>query len=82
MVLIRLIQIIFKNPFQIIEKAKNEILCFVCCDIILIPDFIRAVEKIKNEERFLMVGQRWDIDLKGKIDFKNPEWEKNLKKRL
>jgi len=29
-----------------------------------------------------MVGQRWDIDLKGKIDFKNPEWEKNLKKRL
>ena len=78
----------FSTPFanDIFEKAqkiaKNDILCYVNADIILMSDFLKAVEKLKNEENFLMVGQRWDFDLKEKIDFKNPEWEKKLKERI
>ncbi|UZE93498.1 MAG: hypothetical protein IB617_01545 [Candidatus Nealsonbacteria bacterium] len=62
---------IFKKAQKI---ARNNILVYVNADIILMKDFIRAVEKIKDEEKFLMVGQRWDVDIKEKINFKNLNW--------
>ncbi len=78
-----------KNEFgtplvnDIFEKAqkiaKHELLCYVNGDIILMSDFMKAVEKVKNEENFLMVGQRWDFDLKEKINFEKQNWEENLK---
>lgn len=81
-----------KNEFgtplisDIFEKAqaiaKNNILCYINCDIILTSDFMKAVNLIKNENNFLMVGQRWDLDIKEKIDFENPDWEKNLKEKV
>lgn len=51
--------------------AKNNILVYVNADIILMDDFVRAVEKVKKEKNFLMIGQRWDFDLKEKINFEN-----------
>src|SRR5437016_351185 len=47
------------------EAARHEILCHVNCDIVLMADFARAVRQVKNaRERFLMAGQRWDVDVK------------------
>ncbi|MEM2772754.1 MAG: hypothetical protein QXR88_02800 [Candidatus Pacearchaeota archaeon] len=86
------IQEVKKNEFgtplisDIFEKAqkiaKNDILCYINCDIILMSDFVKAIDLIKNEDNFLMVGQRWDLDLKEEINFKDPEWEKNLKEKI
>ena len=62
------------------KKAKNEILVYINADIILMPDFISAIKKIKKP-LFLMSGRRWDLDIKEEIDF-NTDWEKKLQERI
>jgi hypothetical protein len=44
--------------------ARHEILCYINCDIILMKDFCRAIERVRAIHReFLMVGRRWDTDI-------------------
>ncbi len=74
-----LINDIFEKAQKI---ARNELLCYVNADIILMPDFIKAVDKVKNEENFLLVGQRWDFDLKEEINFGNNDWWQKLKEEV
>ena len=81
-----------KNKFgtplvsDIFEKAqkisKNDILCYINCDIILTSDFLKIFEVIRNEEKFLIVGRRWDLDLKEEINFENINWEIELKEKV
>lgn len=88
---IRYIPEIKKNEFgtplvnDVFEKAKkiaNEnILAYVNADIILMSDFMKAIENIK-ESRFLMVGRRWDLDIEELIDFQETDWEKGLVYRM
>ena len=59
------------------EIAKYKILAYINSDIILMNDFTKAIEKIK-EPIFLMVGQRWDAEIKEKINFNKPNWAGEL----
>ena len=59
---------------DIFEKAqrvaRHNLLCYVNADIILMSDFMRAVEEVaRRKRRFLMVGQRWDLDVQEPLDF-------------
>src|ERR1700687_195643 len=60
--------------------ARNEILCYVNCDIILMQDFWRAIERVRAMHReFLMVGRRWDADIAEPLPFlsqkrQSPYW--------
>ncbi len=56
------------------DNANYEIMCYVNADIILMSDFIKAVQRV-TKSRFLMVGQRWDVELAKLIDFRDPQWE-------
>jgi hypothetical protein len=59
--------------------ARHEYLCYANCDIILFRDFLAAFEKaIAWKKRFLMVGQRWDLDVTELIDFTAPDWATEL----
>ena len=50
--------------------ARHEILCYINCDIILMQDFRRAVERVRAMHReFLMVGRRWNVDIKEPLLF-------------
>jgi hypothetical protein len=62
------------------EIARHDSLCYVNCDIILMSDFIHAVEQVMNrwQNKFLMVGQRWDMDIDQLLDFKISDWERQL----
>lgn len=61
------------------EIARNEILCYVNCDIILMSDFRHAVERLCERRRdFLMIGQRWDLGVTQRIDFDRADWEREL----
>ena len=72
---------LLNDIFEKVEKeASNSILCYVNCDIILPTDFSEVVAKIPFQ-RFLMVGQRWDLDLNTKLDFGDSDWEKKLNER-
>jgi len=64
---------------DLFEKAKQlatyDLLCYVNADIILLDDFLRAVECMGQGRRpFLIVGQCWDLDLREPWDFAHPNW--------
>ncbi|MEM2591489.1 MAG: hypothetical protein QXI60_02785 [Thermofilaceae archaeon] len=72
---------------DIFEKAQNlathEILCYVNADIILMSDFMEAVKRVSQwQDRFLMVGQRWDVDIRELIDFSESCWEHRLREHV
>lgn len=59
------------------ELARHEVLCYCNCDIILLPEFCEALERVREgHERFLMVGRRWDVDIREALEFAAPGWEK------
>jgi hypothetical protein len=62
--------------------AIHDLLCFVNADIILLSDFLSAVQAVlPAKERFLMVGQRWDVDIAVPVAFDDPVWERKLRRR-
>jgi hypothetical protein len=73
-----LLNSIFKTAQDI---ASNPLTCYINADIILLRDFIPAIRQI-HMPLFLLVGQRWDLDLTEYIDFASPVWEKELRARL
>ena len=65
--------------------AKHEIIAQVNTDIILMNNFIEAVRRVKEymkEKPFLMVGRRWDLDIKEDINFNKENWEEELRNRI
>ncbi len=63
------------------DVASHKLMCYVNADIILMSDFLAAIRQIKWQS-FLLIGQRWDIDLKESIDFSNENWEEQLRAYL
>jgi len=62
--------------------AKHDLLCYVNCDIVLLPDFRAALEKVKQkEQRFLMIGRRWDMEIAEPLPFDRPGWAQELRER-
>jgi hypothetical protein len=62
------------------EVAAHDILCYVNCDILLMPDFRRAVESIaKFQKSFLLAGRRWDVDIQVPMVFQRPDWERHVR---
>lgn len=74
-----LISDIFKVAQQL---ASYPLMCYVNADIILMEDFLEAVAAVAHRRnRFLLVGQRWNLDIKEPIVF-GPDWQGGLKSRL
>jgi hypothetical protein len=65
---------------QVARSAANDVLCYVNADIIFLRDFLNGVRKIQLP-RFLLVGQRWDLDVELPIDFRSTAWEQQLRER-
>ena len=63
------------------EFARYQLMCFVNADTILMSDFLPAVQRI-HKHPFLMIGQRWDLDLGEPLDFDDTKWEPWLRARL
>jgi hypothetical protein len=59
--------------------ARHDLLCYVNCDIVLFPDFCAALEKVKEkEQRFLIIGRRWDTDITQPLVFDRPGWDREV----
>lgn len=62
------------------EIARHEALCYVNCDIILMSDFPRALERVRAKYRqFLMVGRRWDTPITQAVQFSDPDWAQTVR---
>ena len=53
--------------------AHHDILCYCNADIIFFNELIEAVKKISVRE-YLMVGERWDVDVTTPIDTSRENW--------
>jgi hypothetical protein len=52
------------------RAAANDLLCYVNADIIFLDDLIPSVRDIAHQvERFLVVGQRWDLEIEERLIF-------------
>lgn len=74
---------LMSDIFEKAERfAKTELLCYVNTDIILMSDFMKALTTVKARRgRFLMAGQRWDVDFDEVLDF-GPGWEARFKNKV
>ena len=62
------------------QMARHEYLCYCNCDIVLMDDFRQAFERAKAwKEQFLLVSQRWDVDVTEPIDFGEATWAERLR---
>lgn len=62
-----LINSIFKIGRQ---QNDSPYLAYVNADIILLPDILNALKRVmQEEERFLMIGQRWDLLVERPLQF-------------
>jgi len=73
---------LLNSLFEKAQKISNyQLMAYVNADIILMNDFLEAIERIQKDS-FLMVGQRWDIELKDTLKFDDPDWELHLKETV
>jgi hypothetical protein len=64
------------------ESSEGEILLYVNADIILLPEILDVITKIKKlEEDYLLVGRRWDLSISGRIDF-TKDWIPSITDKL
>ena len=61
-------------------EASNDIIVYVNSDIILLSDFMSALQQVSSRfTDFLVIGQRWDTNISEQIDFHIIDWEKKLR---
>lgn len=75
---------LLSSVFASVEaQAAHDLLCYVNADIILLSDFAEAAGKVaSSKRRFLMVGQRWDLDVTEPLEFDKRNWEQALRLRV
>ena len=64
------------------ERARCRLLCYVNADIVLLSDFVAAAVRVATaKRRFLMVGQRCDLDQTDELLLDERDWETELRRR-
>jgi hypothetical protein len=59
--------------------TDSPLLCYANADMILMSDLVQAARSVAAQRKdFLMVGQRWDLDLPKPVDFSG-DWEGRLR---
>jgi hypothetical protein len=63
------------------EIARHHLLCYANCDIIFLPDFRDALERVKERHsRFLALGRRWDTDITEPLNFEAADWAEKTRR--
>lgn len=61
------------------REASNKILMYINTDIIIVSDIGRIIRKIeKTFPSFLLIGRRFELPVKEKVDFKNKSWKEKI----
>jgi hypothetical protein len=63
-------------------NSDSPFLAYVNADILLLPDFFKVTRQLANQvEQFLLVGQRWDLDITTAIDFSDG-WQGRIEEMI
>lgn len=61
------------------QHGSGQLLAYVNADILLLPDFVAAAKQaLSRFSRFLIVGQRWDVDVRQPMNFAD-DWAGRLR---
>ena len=64
------------------EACDSPLLVYVNADILLLPDIVEASRLVAGQAgEFLVVGQRWDLDVRERLDFSSG-WQQRLQEDL
>jgi len=64
------------------ENSSTELLAYVNADIILMPDFVStALLMKKQQDKFLLIGQRYDLEIKQELAFE-ADWKEKIEDEL
>ena len=64
------------------ENSPTELYCIVNADIILFPGFVQTAQQLSSQkEKFVALGQRWDMDIATALDFSG-DWPRCLLEQL
>jgi hypothetical protein len=64
------------------KLADFDLLAYINADIILLPDFNAAVERVtRTQNKFLIIGQRWDLDVREDLDFTG-DWVDRMREEI
>jgi hypothetical protein len=59
--------------------TQSPLLCYANADMVLMSDLVQAARQVAAQRtEFLMIGQRWDLDLPEPVDF-SADWEGHLR---
>ncbi len=64
------------------KEASHEMLIYLNSDIILLPRCLEVLDEILQlEDEFLLVGQRWNLDIKHEMDFP-VNWQEEIMSQI
>jgi hypothetical protein len=65
--------------FDLVRRASPaDLLAYINADVILLPDFVESVCQVAEQvSEFLLIGQRWDLDVRRVLEFSNG-WDQRL----
>lgn len=60
------------------QNSQSDLLCIINADMLLMPDFVVAAKQAaKLSERFVLLSQRWDLDVTQPLEF-TEGWQDRL----
>jgi len=64
------------------ENSESPMLAYLNADIIVMENFLAAARLMMElANQFLLIGRRWDLDVRAGLDF-TPGWEERLREQL
>jgi len=64
------------------QTSQSPLMAYINADILIFEDFLQTARQISSAlEKFLVVGQRWDLDVNKILKF-DGDWQNELKSAL
>lgn len=64
------------------SHARHQVMCYVNCDIILMPDFPKAIRRVvRTGDVFFVTGRRWTSPVEEPLEFSDG-WDRRLRKHV
>ena len=77
-----LISSMFQLARDASQRSNSPMLCIINSDMILMSDFVEAAKQVaKLKDKFVMLSQRWDLNLTQPIEFAQG-WHERLRERV
>jgi hypothetical protein len=75
---------LLNDVIQKVESlASHDLMCYVNCDVILGRDLLPGIDEVRRvKNRFLIIGQCWNLNVDEALSFGDPHWEDDLRQRV